>query len=341
MNSSVALDSLPIHRLRRSFARLLRTLRPWPKPTVVVWHRFFAPPWGGGNQFLLALSGALRTLGVDVAENECLECADAHLVNAATFDVARFREFAKDVRPGRIVHRLNGPISHYRGSDDQYDRVCRELNERFADASIVQSEYTLKGLRDIGFDPANPVVVRNAVDPSIFHRQGRIPFDRDRKTRIVSTSWSSNARKGGPIYRWLDEHLDRQRFDYTFVGNCSEPLPHARRIAPLRPRALAHVLRQHDLYVIASAFDPCSNALIEALACGLPVLYLDSGGHPELVNGAGLGFESADEIPQMLDALVENYDRFQGRIRVNSLSNVAETYLRILVGRPVHIGSSS
>lgn len=45
-----------------------------------------------------------------------------------------------------------------------------------------------------------------------------------------------------------------------------------------------------DAYVMMKYLDPCPNTVIEALACGLPILYSASGGVPELVNKeAGLG----------------------------------------------------
>ncbi|MCB0080983.1 MAG: hypothetical protein KDE47_08645, partial [Caldilineaceae bacterium] len=75
---------------------------------------------------------------------------------------------------------------------------------------------------------------------------------------------------------------------------------------------------------------PCSNALIEALACGLPALYFDDGGHPELVDQGGLPFRNCEEIPHQLDQLVENYEIFQSLITVATMRDVAQTYLTLL-----------
>jgi glycosyltransferase involved in cell wall biosynthesis len=38
--------------------------------------------------------------------------------------------------------------------------------------------------------------------------------------------------------------------------------------------------------------DPCPNVVLEALACGVPVVHSASGGTPELVGEAGLGVAS-------------------------------------------------
>jgi glycosyltransferase involved in cell wall biosynthesis len=55
-----------------------------------------------------------------------------------------------------------------------------------------------------------------------------------------------------------------------------------------------------DAYVMTKYNDPCPNTVLEALACGLPVLYSASGGVPELVGSdAGIG----------LDCGGENWDR--------------------------------
>jgi glycosyltransferase involved in cell wall biosynthesis len=93
---------------------------------------------------------------------------------------------------------------------------------------------------------------------------------------------------------------------------------------------VADLLRAHDVYIAASRDDPCSNALLEALACGLPAAFLRSGGHPELVGEGGLGFAAAEEIPAVLVQLRDELDERRTRIRVPSLADVADRYLTAL-----------
>lgn len=63
------------------------------------------------------------------------------------------------------------------------------------------------------------------------------------------------------------------------------------------------IYRAAHVYVSTKHNDACPNAVIEAMACGLPVVYSASGGVPELVGDAGIGVhvpESWDE-PQIPD----------------------------------------
>lgn len=43
------------------------------------------------------------------------------------------------------------------------------------------------------------------------------------------------------------------------------------------------IYRLADAYIMTKYMDPCPNAVLEAMSCGLPVLYSNSGGVPELV----------------------------------------------------------
>lgn len=305
--------------------------RPRRELTVGLWHTFFKPPWGGGNQFMMALRKALLQRDVKIRENEIGDGIDAYVLNSIHFDVEGFMEYSSRARIN-VIHRIDGPIHLIRGFDREKDELCYELNARFASATILQSAWTYRKIVEMGYRPVNPVIIHNAVDPVIFHPRRRVPFRRDRKVRLISSSWSPNPRKGGPTYKWIDEHLDWDRFEYTFVGNVSEKFDHIRHVDPVPSEQLADMLRSHDIYIAASRNDPCSNALIEALSCGLPALYLNDGGHPELVGYGGLPFGSDDEILPQLDRLVEHYEMFQRLITVSRLDHAADKYLAVIRG---------
>jgi glycosyltransferase involved in cell wall biosynthesis len=52
------------------------------------------------------------------------------------------------------------------------------------------------------------------------------------------------------------------------------------------------IYRRAHLLLHPKVNDPCPNVVLEALACGLPVVHSASGGTPELVGGAGIGVPS-------------------------------------------------
>ncbi|TML72468.1 MAG: glycosyltransferase family 4 protein [Actinobacteria bacterium] len=297
---------------------------------LALFHEFAPAPTGGGHQFLRALVSELERRGVAVELNRISRATPACLFNSFNFDFRRLRRFA---RPGcRMVHRLDGPIGVYRGFDDGTDARIAQVNGELADATVVQSQFSLEAHRELGIELREPVVIANAVDPAIFHPPAaRDPLDA-RKARLIAVSWSDNPNKGAEVFAWLDENLDWERYEMSFVGRSPAAFLRIRVRGPVPSRELANELRRHDVYVAASRNDPCSNALLEALACGLPAVYLASGGHPELVGDGGLPFVSAEEVPEVLERLLGEVDDRRGAIRVPSLEQVADRYLEVLRG---------
>lgn len=315
-----------LRRVRRTVIWLIDRFRQHADD-VAIFFDFQRPPYGGGNQFLLALRGELTRRGYRVGTNRLSRGTSACLFNSYNFDVARLR---RSRRAGvRMVQRVDGPIGMYRGESSQIDERIRDVNRELADATIFQSAYSLSAHHALGLDLVAPAVIMNAVDPAIFYPD-RTHRTRSYPIRLISTSWSSNPNKGAATYRWLDEHLDHDRYRYTFVGRIPTELRNIRVIPPVPSVRLAEILRDHDVYITASLHDPCSNALLEALACGLPAIYARSGGHPEIVGDAGLAFESAGEVPDLLDRLGREYDSRRAAIRVPQLADIASRYLSVL-----------
>lgn len=295
---------------------------------VVIAHAFQRPPYGGANQFLLALRGQFEQRGLRVGENAITRSTRACVLNAFAFDDELLR---RTLHSGcKVVHRVDGPVGTYRGFDDGADARVAALNDELADVTVFQSDYSLRAHSELGIQLRNPIVIPNAVDPAIFHPPAAREPIAGRPVRVVASSWSDNPNKGGAVYRWFDEHLDTSRYEFTFVGRPGVELQHARIVPPLPSEALADVLRAQDVYLTASLNDPCSNALLEALACGLPALYVDSGGHPELVGDAGLPFTEPTELPGLLDRLSAELEERRSLIRGLGLAEVADRYLEAM-----------
>jgi glycosyltransferase involved in cell wall biosynthesis len=306
----------------------MRVFSRRPAADVAVFHEFHAPPYGGGNQFLLALVGELERRGRTVERNRLSRGTHACLYNSFNFDFGRLRRSSRE--DVRMVHRVDGPVGVYRGFDDGTDARIATINE-LAHVTILQSQYSLDRHRELGIELRNPMVVRNSVDPSIFYPSSapRTPGDR---LRVIATSWSANPRKGADILAWVDRNLDFGAYDVTFAGNTEQTFANIRVVPPVPSSEVAELLRGHDVYLAASRDDPCSNALLEALACGLPAAFLRSGGHPELVGGGGLGFDDSEELPDVLASLRAELDERRARIHVPLLSDVADRYVGALQG---------
>jgi glycosyltransferase involved in cell wall biosynthesis len=295
---------------------------------LAVFHEFEPSPSGGGHQFLRALVRELESRDLTVEHNRISGATQACLLNSFNFDFARLRRFARD--DCRMVHRVDGPIGAYRGFDDGTDARIAAINAELADATVVQSRYSLEKHAELGIALRDPVVISNTVNPTIFHPPERRDGLEGRPVRVVASSWSQNPRKGGDVLAWLDDNLDPARFALTFVGQSSQSFDRIRQVGPLDSHGVARLLRESDVYLAASRDDPCSNALLEALACGLPAAYLDSGGHPELVGAGGLRFESPEDVPGVLERLAGDLDGYRARISVPSIASVADSYLKVL-----------
>ena len=90
---------------------------------------------------------------------------------------------------------------------------------------------------------------------------------------------------------------------------------------------LHHVYRGCDVYVSPAYTETFAHPLVEAMACGLPIVASDLGVHREITNGAALFFERfspadlADKVMQLLDSPSLQADlRQQGLRRAESFS---------------------
>jgi glycosyltransferase involved in cell wall biosynthesis len=189
------------------------------------------------------------------------------------------------------------------------------------------------------------------LDPTVFYAPLSRPPIQGRTIKIVASSSRSVHNKGqgqgslDDTLLWLDSHLDGSRFELVYMGDenenedgisaqsgLEEPSRNNRlQILPLgNSESLADFLRSGDIYLALPSY-PASNVVMEALACGLPVLYPEETSmYGAWVGDAGRGFASTDELLPALERLVEHYDRHVQGIHVPSIQDVSKQYLSIM-----------
>lgn len=297
---------------------------------IHILHNLRDEPWGGGNQFLKALRGEWMWQGT---YTDTSEEADGILINSYPFGAeylfGTLWHLKRRYPNKMVVYRLDGPISTIRQKNRDIDRIIRAWSEAIADGIIFQSSWCEEQNRqEFGITSNYQTVIHNAPDPTIFHLPTSQPSHPPTSPiKLIATSWSNNPRKGFDVYQFLDEHLDFNKYTMTFVGNAPVTFKHIKMLAPLSSRELADVLREHDIFITASKTDPCSNSLIEGLACGLPAVALNDGGHPELIQRGGELFSGTQDVLQKIYLVADHLSEYKNRLPSFNLTQVANDYL--------------
>jgi len=280
-------------------------------------------PTGGGNQFLRCLRNYFIGKGCYAKD---IRDADVVLFNSHQYirDAADFKRKYPD---HIFVHRIDGPIRLYNRRDDRRDAVAYTAMDQIADGTVFQSNWSREKNIDMGVPETRfNATIMNAPDNAVFNRSGRKSWKTGSKIRLIATSWSVNWKKGFDVYRWLDQNLDFSRYEMTFVGNAPITFKNIQHIPPLPSHELARELKKSDIFITASKSDPCSNSLIEALHCGLPAIGRNDGGHPGIVGNGGEVFDRIEDIPVLINKIVQNYEEYQGGIQLPSMEKVGQAY---------------
>jgi len=297
-------------------------------PEISIFHEFHKPPYGGGNQFLMALDKDLSEQGYDIGRMQVGKNTKICMFNSFNFDFKNLEKVYKKYKP-QMIHRLAGPIGIYRGTDIEIDKKTAEINNLYAQKTIFISHYSYNKYKELGLNFKNPSIILNACDPEIFNTDQRIGSPTTRKIKLIATAWSDNPKKGGAFLSWLDEKIDHTKFELTFVGRTKYSFRNSKIINAVPSKDLAKILKDNDIYIAPSEDDPCSNALIEALACGLPAVYKISGGRPEIVGQAGIGFNDKNDILEAVNEVSLNIEKYQKLIKIPSLKETAKKYIEV------------
>ena len=219
---------------------------------------------------------------------------------------------------------------------DVADYALRRPQLRFAVrrcARVITVSESLRRLaRGLGADPALTRVIPNAVDSGAFHprdqQAARAKLDLPPHRTILLSVGAFVEGKGHELVLDVLPQIIARRPDllYLAIGNrggSDSRLAAIRarvRDQGLEQRVRLEVARGHDempfwlaaadLFCLATRREGWSNAITEALACGLPVVTTDRGGNSEVVRHGSDGFlVPFFDAPAFADAVVRGLER--------------------------------
>lgn len=294
------------------------------KIKIHILYSFKEGSWGGGNQFLKALKKYLEKNGLYAEEPDN---ADVVLFNSH-HQLKELLSIKKKMQNKIFIHRVDGPISLYRGRDYYIDETIFSFNNTVADGTIFQSKWSKNESYKLGMkNNMFETVIMNAPDIDIFHPSLEEKKERrGEKVKLIATSWSDNPRKGFDIYEFLDKNLDFSQYSMTFVGRSQINFKNINHIDPVPSIELANILRNHDIFITGSQHEPCSNSLIEALHCGLPAVVRNSGSNPEIVGNNGKIFNDVKDVLKAIDEVTEKMSNYKKNIELPDINTIGNAY---------------
>ncbi len=213
-----------------------------------------------------------------------------------------------------------------------------------------------------GIDPAKVRVIPNAVDDTLFYpawkdeRREKLGVAINR--RLVVSVGQLVHRKGHHILLKAFARLRKQvpRVELAIIGGAAYERSYpvflkalardlgladaVRFVGPLPPVEVARWLQAADAFALATQREGCCNAVLEALACGLPVVTTDAGDNALYVDAPSYGrivpAENPDALADSLaQVLTEEWDAtaIAERVTGKSWADVAETVLQFFQER--------
>jgi glycosyltransferase involved in cell wall biosynthesis len=340
---------------------------------------------GGVASFRLKFEAGLKARGFDVT-NDPGDASDAILVLAGTRNLLPLWRAKR--RGVRIVQRLDGVnwVQRVRWTGVRYhvraeygNAALIFIRSQFADRVVYQSQFIRKWWEDwYGAARVPATVILNGVDLQAYSPDGAHERPTDRLRILLLEGNLKGGLDSGLFHAiTLAEKLsEKQNVEIVVAGGVDEATKKAvaHRIRSRSPQTamqnpeilqsdqrlrlnflgtlpreqIPFLARSSHFLYSAEVNPPCPNSVIEALACGLPVVGFDSGSLRELVGtdagrivpygGDPWKLETPDisALAEAVTEIIQNQPRFRkaARSRAESVLGVdgmVEAYLKVLM----------
>jgi glycosyltransferase involved in cell wall biosynthesis len=244
--------------------------------------------------------------------------------------------FPKNVLDSKkpLVKRMDGVFWHnnFIGRNKQLVEAALQADRViFISDYSSDSFYNIYGIKTMGQMAYNSVI-RHWVDPKIFNNIPRIP-NKKFIFAASATNWQREEKR----------FLDINNFANLFQDSCHIILigknPHpmlmvSQNITKLgyieSPEKMAGIFNSCDGFLNLSYRDAATKTVPQAISCGLPVLYADSGGVGEMAGEYGIGIKEyqdysiLNDVPRLTESQLED-----GYIRyMINYSNIKEKLMK-------------
>jgi len=324
----------------------------------------FVQGTGGMASFRLKFEQGLQSRGIAVT-HDLSDAADAVLVIAGTRRLAQLWRARR--RGIRVVQRLDGVnwVQRVRWSGIKYtvraeygNLMLAFIRNHFANHVIYQSQFIRNWWEDwYGAAKAPASVIINGVDLQTYSPDGAGERPSGVKRMFLLEGSLARGLNSGLFHAVsvAEKLADKYPLEVVVAGKVDEATQRklqskvAVRFLGTVPRAeIPALARSSHLMYCAEVNPPCPNSVIEALACGLPVIGFDSGSLKELVtDDAGCivpyganpwKLETPDISALAAEAgeIFEKQGQFRAAARTRAesafgLDSMVESYLKVLL----------
>ncbi|MDP2689483.1 MAG: glycosyltransferase family 4 protein [Deltaproteobacteria bacterium] len=342
-----------IGRLKRSGFEIHIFADRWAEEEGLIFHRAAALPLGSFLSALSFNSSAGRLAGKKIAD--CVisfeRTTRQDIYRAGEGCHAEWLEIRSKVEPfyKRASFRIN-PL--------HMTLLSLERKLFSKTKSIVANSEMVKGqiIRHYAVPEERITVIRNGVDLERF-----TPANRDRwrsgvrtslgvtdNTRLILLVGSGFERKGLKTLLEAASFLKKEDINVLVIGKgdarrysaLAESLGLSGRVVFTGPTGdIERYYAAADLFVLPTLYDPFSNATLEALSSGLPVITTRNNGAAELITNGAEGFvvedmldarELAGRIGESLDRLAPMGQRARSKAEAFSIETACEKFVDVI-----------